>query len=154
MTKLDQISQDVKVLRERLVEKTPGHFGLRHIGTAFFGALFFSFTFVLKGLLFDVGLNLQTKELTLIIITTIIILTIQIYFLGYTKVPDKNKRKFGQFWIKRITTYYTIAIFTSMLLLYLYGVLEIAGPQSYKLIIAVSLPAAIGAGAADLLGKY
>ena len=67
MTKLNEIATDIKILRERLVEKTPGHFGLRHIGTAFFGALLFGFTFVLKGLLLDIGLTLTTTQLIKII---------------------------------------------------------------------------------------
>jgi len=156
MTTLKKIHEDIKILRERLVEKTPGHFGPRHLGTAFFGALLFSFTFVLKGLLFDVGLKLTKIQLVKIILITIAILTIQIYFLGYTKVQDKKQRPFGQFWAKRITSYYAIAIFTSTLLLYSYGILTLAGTtgNAIKLIIAVSFPAAVGAGAGDLLGKY
>ena len=156
MTKIDQISQDVKILRERLVEKIPGHFGTKHIVTAFFGALFFGFTFVLKGLLFEIGLALNTKHLILIILATLLTLTLEIYFVGYTRVTDKKQRPFGQFWLKRITTYYLIAMFTSILLLSLYGVMIlVAEPfDIFRLTIAISYPAAVGAATSDLLGKY
>jgi len=156
MAKLDEIANDVHVLRERLVEKIPAHFTMRQIVVAFFGALFFGFTFVLKGLLLDVGLRLDTIQLSIITITTWIILTAEIYFVGYHRVPDKDKRHFGQFWAKRFFTYYFIAIFVSFLLLSVYGITTIAGSpvNMIKLVIAVSFPAAIGAAGSDLLGKY
>ncbi len=156
MAKIDQIAQDVKVIRERMVEKTPGHFDMKHVLTAFFGALFFGFTFVLKGLLFDVGLALTPQELLLLTAATWIILTAEIYFVGYTRVPNPHKRPFGQFWAKRLFAYYFIALFTSFMLLSLYGVGKFV-PTTYdafKLVVAMSFPAAIGAAVSDLLGKY
>jgi len=156
MAKIDQIAQDVRVLRERIVEKTPAHFDMKHVVTAFFGALFFGFTFVLKGLLFQVGLALTNMDLFLMTIATWGILTAEIYFVGYTRVPDPHKRPFGQFWIKRFFTYYFIALFASFLLLTLYGTHKfVTGPhEMFKLVIAVSFPASIGAAVSDLLGKY
>ncbi len=156
MSKIDQIAQDVKVIRERMVEKTPGHFDMKHVLTAFFGALFFGFTFVLKGLLFDVGLALTPQELLLLTAATWIILTAEIYFVGYTRVRNKKERPFLQFWAKRFFTYYCIALFTSFMLLSLYGVGKfVATPyDAFKLVVAVSFPAAIGAAVSDLLGKY
>ncbi len=156
MAKIDQIAEHVRVLRERLVEKVPGHFGIKHIITAFFGSLFFGFSFVINGLLFQVGLALTNKDLTLIIIATLLIISAEIYFVGYTRVPDPKTRPFGQFWAKRIITYYVIALFTSFLLISLYGIPKFAGgfENTFKLIIAVSFPAAVGAAVSDLLGKY
>lgn len=158
MSKIEQIAKDVQVLRERLVEKIPGHFDMRHVIASFFGALFFGFTFVLKGLLLDVGLALTNFDLAMITIATWLILTAEIYFVGYARVPygQRKQRTFGQFWAKRIFTYYFIALFTSYLLLSLYG-LTIFATTTYnilKLVVAVSFPAAIGAAVADLLGKY
>ena len=156
MTKLDQIAQDTKVLRERLVEKEPGHFSTRRIVSAFFGALFFGFTFVLKGLLIEVGIQLSNLHLTLITLATWTILSAEIYYVGYSRVQNQHKRHFGQFWLKRIASYYLIALFTSFLLLSVYGIPELLGSlwYTFKLVIAVSFPAAVGAAAADLLGKY
>lgn len=156
MTKIDQISRDVHILKERLVERVPGHFGISHIMTSFFGALFFGFTFVLKGLLFQVGLALSNFHLILITIATWTLLSAEIYFVGYLRVPDKDRRPFGQFWAKRIVSYYTISLFVSFLLLFVYGITEIVGEPYlvFKLVVAVSFPAAVGAAVSDLLGKY
>ncbi len=156
MNKTEQIARDVKILKERLVERVPVHFGTRHMMTAFFGALFFGFTFVLKGLLLQIGLAMNNIHIMLITLATFAVLSAEIYFVGYTRVPDKNKRPFGQFWIKRITTYYAIAVFASFLLLYTYGITQFAGTayNVFKLVIAISFPAAVGAASADLLGKY
>ena len=156
MKKIDQISEDAKVLRERLVEKIPSHFGMKHLVTAFFGALFFGFSFMLNSLLFQIGLSLDNYNLLMITFCTWVILTAEIYFVGYTRVPDPDKRHFGQFWIKRLVAYYCIAIFTSFLLLSVYGITElVAVPYNVlKLVVAVGFPAAVGAAVSDLLGKY
>jgi len=156
MTNLYPIERDIKLLRERLVEKVPGHFGMRHVITSFFGALFFGFSFMLNGLLFEVGLRLQATNLILITLSTWLILSAEIFFVGYTRVPDTHKRPFGQFWAKRILTYYLISILTAVLLLTAYGIPLLAGSvlNTFKLVIAVSFPAAVGAATADLLGKY
>ncbi|MBW2970151.1 TIGR02587 family membrane protein [Candidatus Woesearchaeota archaeon] len=158
MAKIDQVAKDVHVLRERLVEKIPARFSMGHIVTAFFGALFFGFTFVLKGLLFEVGLSLSNWDLFLIVLATLIILTAEIYFVGYQKVPVEHRkfRHFGQFWFKRIVTYYLISLFVALMLLYIYGITQLAATymNMFKLVVAISFPAAIGAAASDLLGKY
>lgn len=155
MSKLDEIAKNVRIIHERMVEKTPPHFDMRHIVTAFFGALFFGFTFVMKGLLFQIGLALTTTELWLMTIATWAILTAEIYFVGYTRVPDPHKRPFGQFWAKRFFTYYFIALFTSFILLSLYGIGKFVPTIGvFKLVIAMSFPTSIGAAVADLLGKY
>ncbi len=156
MAKIDTIAKNVKLLRENLVEKIPGHFGPDHIIASFFGSILVAGTFVLKGLLFNVGLSITGTHLIYITIATWIILTLEIYFVGYERVPDKYQRRFGQFWLKRIITYYLIAILTSGMLLWLYQITEIAGSpyNAFKLIVAVSFPAAIGAAVADLVGKY
>jgi len=156
MAKIDQIAKDVRVLRERVVERVPGHFDMRHIVTAFLGALLFGFTFVLKGLLFNVGLALNNWHLISITLVTWIILSAEIYFVGYMRVPNKERRPFGQFWAKRIATYYFISIIAAYLLIKLYGLNVLAETPYHvlKLVIAVSFPAAIGAAITDLLGKY
>lgn len=153
-SKINQIARDTQVIRKRLVERVPSHFGPTHIVTSFFGALFFGFTFVLKGLLFQVGAVLTSAKLTLIIIATLLTLTAEIYYVGYKRIPNKKQRPFGQFWAKRIITYYGIALFTSYLLLTLYNIPTVAPVHVSKLVIAISFPAAIGAALADLLGKY
>lgn len=156
MAKIDQIAEDVRVIRERLVEKVPSHFGMKHIVTAFFGALFFGFAFVLSGLLFEVGLQLMPVHLTSITLATWLILSAEIYFVGYTRVHNQEKRPFGQFWAKRFFSYYLIALFASYLLLSLYGITVLAKTpyNVFRLVVTVSFPTSIGAAVSDLLGKY
>ena len=153
---IHQIANDTRLLREQLVEKVPGHFDMRHVISAWLGSLFFGFTFVLKGLLLEIGLRLDNIHLALLVIATLTIISAEIYFVGYARVPDKQKRRFFQFWIKRISAYYGIAIFTSFLLLSVYGITTfIPDPKLiFKLVIAISFPAGVGAAAGDLLKRY
>jgi uncharacterized membrane protein len=151
-----KLQKDVEILKRHLIEKVPPHFGARHIFTAFFGAILVGLTFTLKGLLFNVSNALTIKELSLIIFATVVVLTAEITFIGYNRVKKKEERKFFQFWIKRLLTYYGIALIVSVGLVYIYGLYNLAlGPHHVlKIVIAVSMPCAIGAAAADLLNRY
>jgi len=150
------LEQDIKALRTYLIERVPTHFGARHVMRAFFGALIVGLTFTLKGQLFTVSLAFTSKEIISIILATILVLSAEIYFVGYRRVKQKSKRKFGQFWAKRFFTYYLIAIIVSIGLVDIYGLHHFtqSWTQTMKLVIAVSFPSAIGASAADLLEKY
>jgi len=151
-----KLHRDVEELKRHLIEKEPTHFGARDIFTAFFGAILVGLTFTLKGLLFNVSKALTVKELSLIILATVIVLTAEIYLIGYQRVKKKEERKFGQFWIKRLLTYYGIALIVSASLIYIYGLHNLAADPYHvtKIVIAVSMPCAIGAAAADLLNRY
>ncbi|PIN76036.1 hypothetical protein COV18_01275 [Candidatus Woesearchaeota archaeon CG10_big_fil_rev_8_21_14_0_10_37_12] len=154
MKKGDYLSRDIADIKS-LLKKVPEHFDASHVIAAFFGALFFGFTFVMKGLLFRVGLGLQSWNIFMIVIATVLIVSAEIYFIGYRRVENKHERKFGQFWLKRIVVYYVIALIVASLLLYIYGLFSGLLPgDAFRLIIAVSFPAAIGAASADLLRKY
>jgi len=158
MAKADKIEKKVVELHKQLIEKIPSHFSMRHIISAFIGALLFALTFVMKGLLFQIAVALTWREIVLIILSTWLILTGEIYFVGYARLSAKERKEryFGQFWLKRATTYYGIAIAVSALLIYIYGLEIFVGTKCnvLKLIIAVSMPAAIGASLADLVSKY
>src|SRR3989344_2858526 len=155
MKKIDRIAFDVAALRKSLIEKVPSHFSVYHVVAAFFGALFFGFTFVLKGLLLQVGLRLSVLHIAGIILVTLLILTAEIYFVGYRRVNNKKTRKFGQFLLKRLVTYYSISLIVAWLLLFLYGVLtNLVAVDVLRLVVAVSFPAAIGAAVSDLLNQY
>jgi len=150
------LSQDVKAIKKRILGiEPPEHFGNKDIVRSFFGAFLFGLTFVFKGLIFKVSEKLTEYHLMLIIITTITILTAEIYFIGYSRVENKRARKFGQFWIKRIVTFYVIAAITTLLLVNIYGLnAGLTDFEELQLIIAISLPCAVGAGLADLLKQY
>ena len=157
MAKIDNIEKEVKQIKKILIEERPPEkFGRKDFVYSFFGALVVGLTFMFKGLLIQSGLNLSWTNVILIVLITIIILTVEIYFIGYARVKDKKKRRFGQFWLKRLFTIYLIAMFVSFLLGYLYGIHSLAGTETafLKIIFAVSMPCAIGAAFTDLLKKY
>lgn len=129
---------------------------MRHVISAWFGSLFFGFTFVLKGLLLEIGLRLDAIHIALLIAATLAIISAEIYFVGYARVPDKQRRRLFQFWAKRISAYYAIALFNSFLLLSVYGITTFIPDPAliFKLVIAISFPAGVGAAAGDLLDRY
>ena len=152
----ERILKDLEKIKKE-IRKVPEHFSRQGIMKAFFGALIVGLTFVLKGLLLDVSQRLTSLHLAFIIITTFSILTAEIYFIGYMRVKktEKEERKFGQFWLKRIAAFYSIALIVSVGLVYLYGInLFLSGGDTARVIIALSLPCAVGASLADLLKKY
>lgn len=151
-----KLHEDVKAIKRYLVEREPTHFDAAHIFKAFFGAIIVGLTFTLKGLLFQVSKAFTQQEILLLITATIVILTAEIYLIGYHRVKNKKERPFGQFWLKRILTYYAIGIIVAIGLVYIYGLHHFAidGLHATKMAIAVSMPASIGAAAADLLEKY
>ena len=154
---LEDISKQVEEVKNEITgKKPPKHFSLKHIASAFIGSLLVGLPFMFRSLLFDVSLSLTGERLFLIIATTLVLLTAEIYFIGYSKVRDKSKRTFGQFWLKRIVTYYGISIIVSFFLVYIYGINYFVGTfdNVFKIVIAVSLPCALGASLSDLLGKY
>ena len=158
-TPFQHVEREVHLLKEELVEKIPSHFNAKHIASAFIGSLLMGLTFVLsKQLIFEIAPAFQPIHIISIILVTTIILTAEIYFIGYARVKDKEKRvrRFGQFWIKRFVSYYGIALLTSIGLFYLYGYNQFLVHTSdvAKTVVAVSLPAAVGASLADLLKQY
>ncbi|MEE9525153.1 MAG: DUF2391 family protein [Candidatus Woesearchaeota archaeon] len=159
MAKIDEVKKGVDELRTKLLVKEPSDFSERDIVRAFFGALLLGLTFAVKGLLIQVSLVMDALHMYMIVIVTLLILTAEIYFIGYRKVKQKAKRKFGQFWLKRLVVFYVVAIFTSVLLVYLYGLNKLVDVASnnlgvLKLVVIISLPCAIGAAIGDLLKKY
>ncbi len=150
------IQRDVSAIKKRILgEEPPEHFGEKDIIRAFFGALLFGFSFAFNSLLVQVSQHLTKLHLFFIVLTTLIILTAEIYFIGYSRVENKKARRFGQFWLKRIISFYMVAIVTTFALIYLYGlVANLNSFEELQLVIAISLPCAVGASLADLLRQY
>jgi uncharacterized membrane protein len=155
---IDEILNKIDKLEEKILKKRPSHFRKRDIINAFFGSLLFGLTFMFKGRLFDMSLRLPNLHVLLIIAATVILLTVEIYYIAYSRVPAsaRKERRFGQFWLKRFTTIYGIAIITSFLLVYLYGIhlLVPSFGSVCKIVVAVSFPCAVGAAVPSLLKKY
>ena len=150
------IEREIHNLYEKLYEKRHSHFHFRDIINAFVGSLILGLTFVFKGSLIDLSLTLTKVNLSFIILVTAVILTFQIYFMGYSRVKYKQRRRFGQFWAKRFFTLYFIAILVSFVLVYLFNMDAVAGnfTNVIKIVIAVSMPCAIGAAIPSLLKHY
>jgi len=150
------IEKQIDNLYEKLYEKVPSHFHYRDIINAFVGSLVLGLTFVFKGSLIQISLTLTKAHLAFIVLVTAVILTFQIYFVGYSRVKYKHRRKFGQFWAKRFFTLYFIAILVSLSLVYLFNMDSLAGSLYgvFKIVIAVSMPCAIGAAIPSLLKQY
>ena len=159
MTKLDEVKQEVDEIRDRLLIAEPAHFSIRDVVDAFLGALFLGVTFALKGLLVSVSLLLTNPHIIFLILSTLLILTAEIYFIGYSRVTKKSERKFCQFWIKRLFTFYLVAMITSAFLVYVFGLNNLAEISNdprhiFNLVVIVAMPCAIGAAITDLLKKY
>ena len=150
------LKQDIK---ERLQIEEPARFSKRDIVDAFFGALFLGVTFSVKGLLIDISLALKSINMIMIPLFTLVILTAEIYYIGYSRVKKKAERRFGQFWMKRIVSFYIIAILTSFLLIYLFGLNNLPAiannPENItRLVVLISLPCSIGAAITDLIKRF
>ncbi len=153
---LKRIEKKISALHEKILEKRPSHFRSRDIVNAVFASLVLGLVFVFKGSLFDIAIKLTTNHLVAIIITTLIILTAEIYFIGYSRVKRKKERRFCQFWLKRLVTLYIIAIVVSLFLVYLFGInyLVHTNCEVFKVVITLSMPCAVGAAVPSLLKQY
>jgi uncharacterized membrane protein len=91
-----------------------------------------------------------------IVAFTLIILSMQIYYIGYSRVTNRKQRHFGQFWLKRIASLYIIALVVSVFMVYLFDIDSIVrnGYEILKVVIALSMPCAIGAAVPSLLKQY
>jgi len=156
MAKIDEVKKGVDELRERLLIAEPTHFGKEDVIYSFFGALLLGLTFAVKGLLIKVSQALDNTHIILIIVSTFLILTAEIYFIGYRRVTKKTERKFGQFWLKRILVFVLVAVITSFFMVYIFGLNKLPEINNEfssvcKLMVLVSMPCAIGAAISDLL---
>jgi uncharacterized membrane protein len=94
-------------------------------------------------------------HIAVLIIVTFIMLTIEIYFIGYARVRDKKSRPFSEFWGKRIFTFWLVALFVSggISLLFAYDAI-LTTTEFVKFVLVLSFPASVGAAIADLLKRY
>lgn len=157
-TVVEEIKDDLDELRKTLVDKTPHHFSGKDVVNAIFGALLIGVTFVLKGAVITTAVNLRIWHVLIIIISTVIILVFQTYFVSYAKVKDKKRRRPTQFIIKRVSTMYLVAIFVSLYLIYVFGinyqpVVNNSSINILKMVVLVSMPCSFGAAISTLLKR-
>ena len=153
---IQHLMRDVHRIKEESIDRVPHHFTMKHAMGAAFGAIVFGLTFVPKGLFIDVTAKLTQQHIWAMLAAILIILSGDIYFIGYAHVKDKSRRHFGQFWSKRIIAYTIIGFAVSLGLIYLYGLnyLVLNATHLQNLVVALALPCCIGASIADLLEQY
>jgi len=155
---IDEIKEDVEKIEKTLLDRSPRHFSTRDIVNAFFGALIIGLTFILKGAAVSTAINLKTIHIIFIILSTILILSAETYFIAWTKVKNKKQRGLGQFLLKRVTTMFVVAFVVSVYLVYVFGVNNqqfIANNplNVLKMVILIGMPCAVGAAIPGLLVK-
>ena len=150
-------AQDIIDIKREVLRLTPpAHFSMKDIARSFFGALLLASTFIFSSQLITQAKLLTQTHIAAIILATILVLTVEIYFIGYERVQDKHSRKFIQFWAKRIVTFYIVALVVAVGLSYLYGFNLVLDTQAevVNLTLMLSFPASVGAAIADLLRTY
>lgn len=152
----DLIKEDVERVKDKLIDHTPDHFSRQDLVRASIGALFLGFSVLFSGNLPVLATRMPDPYFFVIIFDTILLLTLEIYVIGYSRVKDKQTRKFGQFWMKRILAFYATALIIAIVLAYTFGLQYVVSSDKYflNLIIILSAPCAIGASLGDLLKKY
>ena len=150
------IEKDIEKLEKKLLDKVPEPFSRKDIIAAFFGSLIIGITFILKGATLRTAAGLDTRHIVAIVLFTIAVLLLEIYYVSYIRVENKKKRPLGQFIAKRLFTLYLISIFASVLLVYMLGVNQLAETSNevLKVVILMSMPCSIGAAIPTLLKKY
>lgn len=159
------VLKEIKALRKQVntqlaenKDKTIEHFGKKDIVISFFGALIVASGFIFKGNILLISHKLSFLRLFWIIIATVLIILAEIYFIGYSRVRNKKKRPFMEFAIKRVVTVYAMCLFVGGFLAFLYNLHHIEGNGTaihlFKIAVAISFPASIGATLTDLFKKF
>lgn len=151
----DEFEKNIDELQEHL-EKNVGSHPLKKITYRDFGkSLIGAFIGVVSHFAFLEGAHLSEglsfTRATILLITAYILGMIFIYVAGFRKV--RNIKLFG-FIPARITVIYIVSLAVVYFVLFIFGLTEHADAIGiYKQVAAVSIPAIIGASAADLIGK-
>ncbi|MBS3156708.1 DUF2391 family protein [Candidatus Woesearchaeota archaeon] len=151
----DEFEKNIDELQEHL-EKNVGSHPLKKITYRDFGkSLIGAFIGVVSHFAFLEGAHLSEglsiMRATILLVTAYVLGMIFIYVAGFRKV--KNIKLFG-FIPARITVIYFVSLAVVYFVLFIFGLTEHATiTEIYKQVAAVSIPAIIGASAADLIGK-
>jgi len=152
----DLIKNDVERIKDKLIDHTPEHFSKQDLVRAAIGSIFLGFSVLFSGNIANLATKIPSAHLVIIIFSTLLILTAEIHIIGYSRVTDKVSRRFGQFWMKRITAFYLTALIIATMLALIFGLYYILPDLAsfIRLIILLSAPCSIGASLGDLLKKY
>ncbi len=152
---LTEIRELVAKMKEKIIDKEPNYFSKKDILKIAFGSLAVGFAFIFSSALIKTALNLDVFHIELIIISTLVLLILQIYFVWFNLVKDKTKRKFGEFLTKRLTTLYIVAILSSFFLIYIFNIDSqlLTFLDVMKLVVMMSMPCSLGAAIPSLIGS-
>lgn len=151
----DEFEKNIDELQEHL-EKNVGSHPLKKITYRDFGkSLIGAFIGVVSHFAFLEGAHLSeglsVMRASILLVTAYLLGMIFIYVAGFRKV--KNIKIFG-FIPVRITVIYIVSLAVVYFVLFIFGLTEHTNAIGiYKQVAAVSIPAIIGASAADLIGK-
>lgn len=153
---LQNIATDVQAVKHEVLSiSPPEYFSVKDVARSFFGALFLASTFIFSSALGKQAEIINGWHMIAIVVVTIAVLSVEIYFIGYARIKDRRRRPFYEFWGKRVTTFYAMALIVAFGLSYLYGFDIALGPQvMLKFCVILSFPASVGAALADLLKRY
>lgn len=154
---MDRLLKEVVSLRREVLRLSPPeYFSMKDVARSFFGSLLLAFTFIFSSRLVEQTKLMTSAHVLFIIVATLVILTVEIYFIGYARVPNRRNRPFYEFWAKRIVTFYLVAWVVSFGVALLYAFNSVFPSLTGLAVFAVgvSLPASIGAAFADLLRSY
>ncbi|MEM4336574.1 MAG: DUF2391 family protein [Candidatus Woesearchaeota archaeon] len=156
-TKIKKIEEDITLIKEQILEKKPERFSAKDIVRSFFGALFIGVTFVFSGRLFEVLKLMDKFQTILVVISTIIILIAEVYFIGWSrvKITKEPGRNVFEFTFKRVFAAYSVSLVVATFYIYILGYEKILlKHEILKLIVLIAMPCSIGASVSDLLKKY
>ena len=138
----------------RIAIRPPNHFSIHDFLNAVFGSFFVAITFLASGNMTAYALRLEILNMVAIVIFTFIVITFEIYILGYRFVRKKAKRPFYEFWGHRFPTMVLSSFVSIYALMYLYGLNEYySSLDMLKIAIAIFLPAAAAGAAMESLRK-
>lgn len=136
------------------MKREPHHFTYTDFGKAMFGSFIIGLTFLFKGSLVDYAVRMNTGHMIAIILLTFILVSVEIYFLSYKFVRNRQQRPFYEFWAKRFFAIMISSFITIYLTMYLYGInYFLTQPEMIKVASAIFLPAAIAGAAVEILKR-
>lgn len=150
------IKETISKMKQDIVDKEPSHFSKNDILKIFFGSLTVGFAFIFSSALVKTALGLDLIHIEFIILITLLLLSVEIYFVWFHRVKNKRDRPFSEFLTKRLTTLYLVAIMSSFILIYIFNIDSqlINFFDVMKLVVLMSMPCSLGAAIPSILKEH
>ncbi|MBU0535445.1 MAG: DUF2391 family protein [Nanoarchaeota archaeon] len=132
----------------------PHHFTWNDFFKALLGSLVVGITFLFKGAMQTYALSMKYTNIILVITITLVVVSLEVYFLSYRFVVNRKARPFSEFWAKRFFAIVISSFAAIYLLMYVYGINHfLTHTEILKLSVAIFMPAAIAGAAVEILKK-